>query len=114
VAGFYLSQALDLTSLPPEKDLFFQALKPPSPEIFEALGIPLVFIDPSTAEQIIRGLPLGRLIGEKKVIPPGDPRSASAGLFWSGDPPAEDGGFLAIIEQKAPGVWSYGYVYART
>jgi tRNA pseudouridine55 synthase len=114
IANFPLSQALEVSSLTPEKAPFFQALKPPAPEVFKALGIPVVFTDASSAEKIVRGLPLGRLIQEKRVIPPGDSRITAAGLFQSGDSSPEDGGFLGIIEQKTGGSWSYGYVYART
>jgi tRNA pseudouridine55 synthase len=114
VADFRLSQALEVSSLSQEKELLYQALKPPSPEIFKVLGIPVVFTDTSSAEKIVRGLPLAGLLREKRIIPPDDPRIAAAGLFRSGDSALEDGGFLGMIEQKAHGVWSYGYVYART
>jgi tRNA pseudouridine55 synthase len=111
-AGFCLSQALEFSSLSLGTAPLFEALRPVDPGVFEALGLPVVFTDTSTAEKVSRGVPLEGLIKEKKVIPPGDSRIAAAGLFRSGEPAAAAGDFLGIIEQKA-GVWSYGYVYAR-
>ncbi|MDR2068486.1 MAG: tRNA pseudouridine(55) synthase TruB [Spirochaetaceae bacterium] len=113
-AGFYLSQALEFSSLSPGKEPSPRVLTPLEPEAFEALGIPVVFTDTSTAESISRGIPLDRLIREKRVIPPPDSRIAVAGLFRSGACAGRDGDFLGIIEEKTAGVWSYGYVYARS
>jgi tRNA pseudouridine55 synthase len=111
-AGFSLSQALDFSSLSPGKEPPPGALKPLDPGVFEALGLPVIFADPPAAEKISRGMPLDRLITEKRLIPPPDPRVSAAGLFRSGAGSGRDGDFLGIIEQKTAGAWSYGYVYA--
>jgi tRNA pseudouridine55 synthase len=111
-AGFHLSQALEFSSLSLSGAPLFEALRPLDPEVFEALGLPVVFVDAPTAEKIIRGIPLERLIKEKRVIPPGESRITAAGVFRSGELVHKDGDFLGIIELKA-GLWSYGYVYAR-
>ncbi|MDR2758593.1 MAG: tRNA pseudouridine(55) synthase TruB [Spirochaetaceae bacterium] len=112
-AGFYLSQALDFSSLSPGTVSPAEVLRPLDPEVFDALGIPVVFTDASAAEMISRGIPLDRLIKEKKIMLPPDSPSA-AGLFRSGACAGKDGDFLGIIEQKTRGAWSYGYVYARS
>ncbi|MDR0589147.1 MAG: tRNA pseudouridine(55) synthase TruB [Spirochaetaceae bacterium] len=111
-AGFHLSQALEFSSLSPENVLPAEVLKPLEPGLFEALGIPVIFADNPTAEKIRRGMPLDRLINEKRVIPPQNPRIAVTGIFRSGA--GTDGDFLGIIEQKAGGAWSYGYVCAHS
>jgi tRNA pseudouridine55 synthase len=111
-AGFHLSQALEFSSLSSGRVPLLEALRPPDPGIFDALGLPVVFTDAPTAAKISRGISLERLIREKGVIPPGDSQSTAAGLFRTGDPAAKSGDFLGIIEKKA-GAWSYGYVYAR-
>ncbi|MDR2363676.1 MAG: tRNA pseudouridine(55) synthase TruB [Spirochaetaceae bacterium] len=112
MAGFHLSQALDFSSLSLGRGPLFDALRPPEPGVFDALGLPVVFTDAPAAEKIRRGISLERLIKEKGVIPPGDSQSTAAGLFRAGEPAAGSGDFLGIIEKKA-GAWSYGYVYAR-
>ncbi|MFP3089268.1 tRNA pseudouridine(55) synthase TruB [Treponema sp. TIM-1] len=111
-AGFYLSQALEFSSFSPEKAPPAEVLTPLDPRFFEALGIPVIFADAPTAEKICRGIPPDRLIKEKRLIPPPDAQVAAVGLFRSGA--GRDGDFLGIIEQKAAGVWSYGYVYASS
>ncbi|MDR1108778.1 MAG: tRNA pseudouridine(55) synthase TruB [Spirochaetaceae bacterium] len=121
VAGFSLSGALELSASTPAEELL-GALKPLSPGIFERLGLPAVLVDDAAAESIVRGVPLERLIQEKKVLPPENADALAAGLFRSAAALSGEGGFLGIIEQKSGertgertgGRWSYGYVYART
>jgi tRNA pseudouridine55 synthase len=122
VAGFSLSQAAALSAAAPERELFYRALKPLTPGIFEALGLPAVFVDDAAAGQIVRGVPLERLIQEKQVLPPENSEGRAAGLFRSAPEFSGDGGFLGVIEQRpngqadgrSGGRWAYGYVYART
>lgn len=112
-AGFCLSQALDFLSLSSEGFSPVEGLRSLDPGVFEALGIPVVFVDPPVAEKIIRGMPLQRLIKENGLVLPLDSRISVVGLFRSGVGTGKAGDFLGIIEQKAGGAWSYGYVYAR-
>jgi tRNA pseudouridine55 synthase len=105
VAGFDLIDAVSADS----PDLT-AALRPISPETFDALALPWITVDEAAAKNMRQGKPLGRLMGD---VPAAD----AVGVFCNRV-------FAAVIvKQQSAGdgrrsdrwsndQWSYGYVYA--
>jgi tRNA pseudouridine55 synthase len=123
IGGFDLSRAFDI----PEGDGFspawlIDAIRPIDTYVFEALGLPWLFIDDRDFSGMIRGKRLESFMDETKLrfppvaLPWGEAGSFpaadgngvadfAAGVFFSG-------GFAGVLEKK-DGRWGYGYVYAR-
>jgi tRNA pseudouridine55 synthase len=103
IAGFSLEEALDL---PGDAPLPAGALRPIDAGVFRALGIPVYTVDGAAALEMIRGKPLDHLLPREWPAETGAEGRCPAGIFRS------DGAFVAVAE-RAAGLWSYGYVYAR-
>ncbi|GHU80577.1 hypothetical protein FACS189468_0750 [Spirochaetia bacterium] len=101
VAGFRLEEASE-----PVPEGLTGALRPIDTRAFEALGLPWVTVDEERACKIIQGKALSQALGAKAPEFPDTPDSLSIGIF------RENGEFVGIIEKKADGSLSYGYVYA--
>jgi tRNA pseudouridine55 synthase len=103
VAGFALEDASDFE------------LKPISPGVFGALGLPVLEADDEAVNALVRGKPIDPLFNRGKIgfrgnLPEpewtGDQGKQAAGVFDT------RGGFIAVIQKNAS--WKYGYVYAHT
>ncbi|MDR3138198.1 MAG: tRNA pseudouridine(55) synthase TruB [Treponema sp.] len=119
VGGFALSRAFELSPEDePSRRSLINALRPIDETVFEALGLPYLFIEDRDLPNMIRGKKPETFIDEAKLrfprnrdgCPPvftggGAGEDFAAGVFFSG-------GFAGIMEKKA-GKWAYGYVYAR-
>ncbi|MDR3342179.1 MAG: tRNA pseudouridine(55) synthase TruB [Treponema sp.] len=110
IAGFPVSEAVDLPQEADTSVILGGALKPISPPIFEALSLPYMLVDDDAVRKMIHGKPLDTLIDEGTVgyETPGD---SAVGVFCARSS-ITAGVFVGIIEKKAAR-WSYGYVYAR-
>ncbi|MDR3335649.1 MAG: tRNA pseudouridine(55) synthase TruB [Treponema sp.] len=103
VAGFTLEDASNFE------------LKPISPEVFNALGLPVLEADDEAVGALIRGKPIDPLFNRGKIgfrgnspAPEwtGGQKKQAAGVFDT------QGGFVAVIQKNDS--WKYGYVYAHT
>jgi tRNA pseudouridine55 synthase len=106
VAGFDLADAV-----PPDSPELAAALRPVSPETFDALGLPWMRVDGEAAAWLRQGKPPERILGallpdqERGAGAPAEDRQESLALFCGA-------AFVAMMERKA-GRWSYGYVHAH-
>jgi tRNA pseudouridine55 synthase len=101
IAGFRLAEAVD----GPSPD----GLRPVTPDVFAALGIPRMEAEDGAASGLLLGKPLAPLLesGALRFFPgEGDLSPDSAGVF------DKHGKLIAVIEKRDGGRWAYGYVYA--
>jgi tRNA pseudouridine55 synthase len=107
IAGFQVSQGVDLGDGSDLGPLLEKALRPLDQSVLEALGIPYVVVNPEAVLPMIQGKPLDRLIDEDTLhhLPRKGAAVPYAGVL------DEAGNLVAIIEKIEK--WSYGYVYAR-
>jgi tRNA pseudouridine55 synthase len=104
-ALFKLEDAVD-----PE-NLDVGALKPISPGIFRALGLPVLEADDGIAAEIARGKPLAPLLGRLHL--PGGPELPASGITENAAGVFDkNANFIAVLAREN-GRWAYGYVYAR-
>jgi tRNA pseudouridine55 synthase len=110
IGGFDLSQSFETPDgFSPAR--LIDAIRPIDISVFEALGLPCLFINDGDLPQMIQGKKPETFIDETKIrFPPEKPEvregeDFAAGVFFSG-------GFAGVLEKKA-GKWGYGYVYAR-
>ncbi|MDR0723531.1 MAG: tRNA pseudouridine(55) synthase TruB [Treponema sp.] len=116
IAGFQVSQGVDLGDRADPAPLLEEALRPMDQSILKALGIPYVKVNPETVLQMIHGKPLDDLIDESTVY---YPPSTGPVIPYIGV--LDETGNLAAIIEKTEKIektnkkknWSYGYVYAR-
>ncbi|MHB9291507.1 putative tRNA pseudouridine55 synthase [Hollandina sp. SP2] len=110
IAGFQVSQGIDLGDRADSLPFLGDALRPMDQSVLDALGIPYVRVNPEAVLQIIHGKPLHDLIDEATLYHPPHKGAAVpyAGVL------DEAGDLVAIIEKiEQKKTWSYGYVYAR-
>ncbi|MDR1596103.1 MAG: tRNA pseudouridine(55) synthase TruB [Treponema sp.] len=110
VGGFDMADAVPMDS----PDLA-AALRPVSPETFQALGIPRITVDGVVAKAMRQGKPLDRLLSApSSATEAGDPMSA--GVFSEENSVTHNSPvFVALIVKKQGADnsrWSYGYVHA--
>jgi tRNA pseudouridine55 synthase len=102
VAGFDLADAV-----PPDAPDLAAALRPITPETFDALGLSWASVEDDAALWLRRGKPPDRIMAA--ILPAsdrgGDDAPESRALFCGA-------AFVALVERRA-GRWSYGYVHAR-
>ena len=101
IAGFRLSGAVD-SPVP-------SSLRPVTPAMFAALGIPCMEAEDGAVPGLRQGKPMAPLLasGALRVFPGEADRSLNhAGVF------DKNGSLIAVIEKKDGGSWGYGYVYA--
>ncbi|MDR0759846.1 MAG: tRNA pseudouridine(55) synthase TruB [Treponema sp.] len=101
IAGFSLAGAVD----GPDRS----SLRPITPEVFAALGIPCVEAADGAVPGLRQGKPLAPLLanGALRFFSAGADGSPNhAGVF------DKNGNLIAVVEQKDRGLWGYGYVYA--
>jgi tRNA pseudouridine55 synthase len=110
VAGFDIADAVPMDS----PDLA-AALRPVSPEMFEALGIPWITVDGGIAKSMRQGKPLDRLLSTLPSAS-GNDDPMTTGVFSAENPVANNSPvFVALIVKKqgaGNNHWSYGYVHA--
>jgi tRNA pseudouridine55 synthase len=85
------------------------ALKPISPGVFQALGLPVLEADDETAAEFARGKALAPFLSRLRFpgcaeFPAGG--EGAVGVF------DKNAGFIAVLTREN-GRWAYGYVYAR-
>jgi len=92
---------------------FRAALKPLSPPLFEAFGIPSSFADEPVARALRNGRPLGPLTAalslEAAPEAAADTAPEAAAVFTGGP---EAPVFTALLQRGPNGAWTYGYVRA--
>ncbi|MDR2785137.1 MAG: tRNA pseudouridine(55) synthase TruB [Treponema sp.] len=94
------------------ENLDIGALKPISPGIFQALGLPVLEADDETAAELVRGRALASLPGRLRFpggmeFPASGITEDAAGVF------DKNACFVAVLTRKN-GRWVYGYVCARS
>ena len=93
------------------ENLNIGALKPISPGVFQALGVPVLEADDETAAEFARGKALAPFLGRLRFpggaeFPAGGTTEGAVGVF------DKNARFIAVLTRKN-GRWAYGYVYAR-
>jgi tRNA pseudouridine55 synthase len=122
VGGFDLSRSFEVRDESSPACLL-DAIRPIDTSVFEALGLPYLFINDGDLPCMIRGKKPETFIDETKLrFPPEKPETRKSDAPFPGAPNGggEDfaagvffsGGFAGVLEKKA-GKWGYGYVYAR-
>jgi tRNA pseudouridine55 synthase len=101
VAGFDLADAV-----PMDSPGLAAALRPVSPETFEALGLPVIAVDGAAARHMRQGKPLGQLPGDAALSPAWKAGPESLGVFHNREFVA------ALVKNASHDRWSYGYVHA--
>jgi tRNA pseudouridine55 synthase len=105
IGGFHLSEAFEPAEN--ETDKVKEAVHPIAPWIFEALGLPYIFVDEKQAQKISHGQSLKGvmqdLLNDSSVS-----QAPVLGVFTND----KKDKLAAVLEQKTAGQWSYGHVFA--